>query len=996
MNNLKNHRLDFLSFQRAHVTNVLANSIGQRIQGANAGALKRGQMKPSTGRRKFVLPLGLLCCLNTAVYAINSESVGESLMPTASDTSSIANLPPGLAPALARTLQDSLPTSYHLTKTSAGFKTTNSAHAMQYAFGADGLQVKSTTGAWNWGLKLTGLGYVGAVQAVPVGQTVAHKTRIEYQHGPALTEWYLNTSWGLEQGFTLHAPPATAQPNLGSEIAVALAISGTLQPKLAGETTLLLNDPVNGKTLARYTGLYAYDAIGQTLPAQMHLSGCEPGLASNSCNLQLVVDTSHAVYPLTIDPWLQQAKLTASDGAADRFSRSVAISGDTVVIGAHWDDDNGTNSGSVYVFVKPGGGWATTNAYNAKLTASDGAADDLFGRSVAISSDTVVVGALFDNDKETISGSAYVFVKPGSGWTTTSAYNAKLTASDRATDDRFGRSVDISGDTVVVGASLDDDNETNSGSAYVFVKPGGGWATTNAYNAKLTASDGAADDRFGRSVAISGDTVVVGAYLDDDNETNSGSAYVFVKPGSGWATTNAYNAKLTASDGATDDRFGRPVAISGDTVVVGAALDDKETNSGSVYVFVKPGSGWTTTSAYNAKLTASDGAAYDFFGRSVAISGDTVVVGAYNDDDKGTDSGSAYVFVKPGGGWATTSAYNTKLTANNGAADDLFGLSVAISGDTVVVGALGALRDNDKGINSGSAYVFEVDDTDGDGVPNSSDNCPTISNPGQEDADGDGIGDACESCQFYAVHDEGLNDSQLFTVNRDTLEVNALGDGCPGCDIEALDSHLQTDALFAASGDDTNKKGYLYGVNKSSGDLTIIGNIVDDGEIGNRPEGYDYKEVNAISFRADGTLWGWAENEGLLLINATTAQAKLKVEYVGEIEDITWNEAGTTLYAVENIHNDPVDSHGAADFEEGVRLLSYDYDSEMVESVCQGLMNGFEIEALETLPGDLLLFGFHGSHNLNIGIIEPSNCHLIAEKTISTPYNDVEGVACVR
>jgi hypothetical protein len=247
------------------------------------------------------------------------------------------------------------------------------------------------------------------------------------------------------------------------------------------------------------------------------------------------------------------------------------------------------------------------------------------------------------------------------------------------------------------------------------------------------------------------------------------------------------------------------------------------------------------------------------------------------------------------------------------------------------------------------------------------------------------------TCQLYAVHDGGLNDSQLFTVNQTTLEVNALGKVCPGCDIEALDSHPQTDKLFAASGDDTDKKGYLYEVNQSNGDLTPIGNIVDDGEIGNRPKGYDYKEVNALSFRADGTLWGWAENEGLLLINTGTAQAKLKIEYAGEIEDITWNEAGTTLYAVENIHNDPVDSHGAADFEEGVRLLTY--DGEMVKPVCQGLMNGFEIEALETLPGDSLLFGFHGSHNLNIGIIEPSNCNLIAEKTISTPYNDVEGIA---
>jgi hypothetical protein len=376
-------------------------------------------------------------------------------------SSSIANLPAGLAPALAQALQDELPASYHLAKTEAGdFQTANSAHAMQYTFGADGLQVKSTTGTWTWGLKLTRWGYVDAVQAVPVGQPVAQKTRIEYQHGPALTEWYLNTSWGLEQGFTLLAPPATDNP--GKEIAVELALSGTLQPKLAGETTLLLN-ALNGQTMARYTGLYAYDAKGQTLPAQMRLSGCEPKLAESACHLQLVVDTSDAVYPLTIDPWLQQAKLTASDGAAeDRFGRSVAISGDTVVVGAHGDDDNGTNSGSAYVFVKSGN-WSDMTE-TAKLTASDGAASDLFGLSVAISGDTVVVGA-YDDDFGDKSGSAYVFVK-SSHWSDMTE-TAKLTSSDGAENDKFGRTVAISGDTVVVGAPTAN-GQSKTGSAYVF------------------------------------------------------------------------------------------------------------------------------------------------------------------------------------------------------------------------------------------------------------------------------------------------------------------------------------------------------------------------------------------------------------------------------------------------------------------------------------------------------------------------------------------------
>jgi uncharacterized protein (DUF2345 family) len=603
------------------------------------------------------------------------------------ERSQIETLPAGLAPALARALKDELPTSYHLTKTEAGFETANSAHAMQYTFGAEGLQVKNLAGTWTWGLKLTGWGYVDAVQPLNQGRPVAQKTRLEYQYGSALTEWYLNTSWGLEQGFTLQSPPETTQANHSSEIAVEMALSGTLQPQLAGSTTLLLNDPVKGHSLARYTGLQAFDAEGRVLPAEMRLAGCEQDLAGGACRLQLVVDTSHAVYPLTIDPWLQQGKLTASDGAAsDNFGHAVAMSGDTVVVGAKGDD---SSKGSVYVFVKPGGGWADTSTFNAKLTASDGAASDNFGNAVAISGDTVVVGAYGDDSYK---GSAYVFVKPDTGWTDTSTFNAKLTASDGETYDYFGDGVAISGDTVVVGARGDDDKGSVSGSAYVFVKPDTGWADTSTFNAKLTTSDAASTEFSRHAVAISGDTVVVGARGDNSYK---GSAYVFVKPDSGWATTSTFNAKLTANDGEASDYFGYAVALSGDTVVVGASGDDS--NKGSAYVFVKPDTGWTTTNAFDAKLTATNRANFDRFGYAVALSGDTVVVGEFGDN---SSKGSTYVFVKPDGGWATTNAFDAKLTASDGAASDSFGYAVAISGDTMVVGASG--DDSRKG----SAYIF--------------------------------------------------------------------------------------------------------------------------------------------------------------------------------------------------------------------------------------------------------------------------------------------------
>ena len=290
-------------------------------------------------------------------------------------------------------------------------------------------------------------------------------------------------------------------------------------------------------------------------------------------------------------------KLTASDGASgDWFGRSVSISGDYAVIGALFDDDNGFESGSAYVFERDEfGNWSETQ----KLTAFDGAEGDWFGRSVSISGDYAVIGApRYDDDNGSNSGSAYVFERDGAGnW----SERAKLTASDGAASDYFGSSVSISGDYAVIGAPQDDDNGYSSGSAYIFERDGlGHWNEVQ----KLTASDGAEGDWFGNSVSISGDYAVVGAYHDDDNGFESGSAYVFERDEFGnWSETG----KLTACDGAEGDWFGRSVSISGDYAVIGARYyDDNGSNSGSAYVFERDGAGnWSEVQ----KLTASDGRA---------------------------------------------------------------------------------------------------------------------------------------------------------------------------------------------------------------------------------------------------------------------------------------------------------------------------------------------------------------------------------------------------
>ena len=276
---------------------------------------------------------------------------------------------------------------------------------------------------------------------------------------------------------------------------------------------------------------------------------------------------------------------------------------------------------------------AATVTEDAKLLASDGAADDAFGVSVSVSGDTAVVGADGDDDKGNWSGSAYVYVTSGSTWT----QQAKLTASDGAWPDRFGCSVSVSGDTAVVRTYYGDGMVADSGSAYVYARSGSTWTE----QAKLTASDGAADDLFGYSVSVSGDTAVVGAYQDDDSGSNSGSAYVFVRSGSIWSQ----QAKLLPGDGAEFDWFGWSVSVDGDTAIVGALRGDGiVTDAGSGYVFVRSGSSWTE----QGKLTASDGAGGGWFGHSVSVSGETVVVGMTSGDGNEVNSGSAYVFVRSG------------------------------------------------------------------------------------------------------------------------------------------------------------------------------------------------------------------------------------------------------------------------------------------------------------------------------------------------------------
>jgi len=532
-------------------------------------------------------------------------------------------------------------------------------------------------------LQLTAWGRAGALQPPAPAAVVVAGGRVEYRRGP-LVEWYVNERRGLEQGFTIEAAPRAGDPHALLEL--QLALGGRLSCEMAQDGRGLALRDEHGAAWISYAQLAAWDAEGRPLAARMELSGGQ---------LSLLVDTAGAAWPITVDPLIasEQAQLTVFDAApGDSLGYSVALAGDTAVVGAISDDHaGGTNAGSAYVFVRSGTIWFQ----QAKLTASDAADVDLFGDSVAIFADTVVVGAYADDHAGgTNAGSAYVFVRSGTTWTE----QARLTASDAADFDLFGTSVALAGDTALIGSNQDDHaGGINAGSAYVFVRSGTIWSE----QAKLLASDAAENDIFGFSVSLSGDTALVGAYGDDHaGGTDAGSAYVFVRSGTSWSQQQ----RLSASGAAASDFFGCSVALSGATAVVGAYGDDHAggTDAGSAFVFVRSGTSWTQ----QAMLVAPDAEVNDNFGFSVALSDNTAVVAANGDDHTGgIDAGAAYLFARSGASWSL----QDKLTASDAAASDSFGTAVALSDDTALVGASG---DNlASGADAGSAHVFAIEVT---------------------------------------------------------------------------------------------------------------------------------------------------------------------------------------------------------------------------------------------------------------------------------------------
>jgi hypothetical protein len=643
-------------------------------------------------RRLRLLPLIFLALVTSflaqstprsALLNSTSESAGTPTM-------ELSNLPAvAQSPISAALGKDN--SRYWAHADATGFSTENQ-HALVVSFTKQGAEVCSQSVCW--GLETNGYGYGDALHPLSAVAPHASANRVEYRRG-GLIEWYLNGPMGLEQGFTLTEPPGKVQKGRDQPLTLALAISGDLVAVLepAGpnkKSTALTLTRKGGQAALRYTGLNVRDAMGKELRSWLELRGKR---------LMLRVEDSGARFPVVVDPWIQQAELTASDsGPYDHFGWSVTISGNTIVVGGvcHPGTSNDClagysgGPGAAYVFAESGGTWSQQQ----ELTASDGAPGDWFGESVAVDGSTIVVGAPHHEVGPNASqGAAYVFAQSGTTW----SQQAELTSSDGEAGDKFGWSVAVSGSTVVAGAPHHKlGSNAQQGAAYVFAQSG----TTWNQGAKLTSSDGEAGDKFGWSVAVSGSTTLVGAMLHSvGSNASQGAAYVFAQSGTTWNQ----EAELTSSDGAANDYFGTSVAVSGSTALVGSpglvTFARSSTYPGAAYVFVQSGTTWSQ----QAELTASDGAGNDNFGNSVAVDENTStsVVGALNHKvGREGEEGATYVFVQSG----TTWGQQAELTSSDGTGDDNLGISVALSGNTAVAGAPWHSFSSNKW--QGTAYVF--------------------------------------------------------------------------------------------------------------------------------------------------------------------------------------------------------------------------------------------------------------------------------------------------
>jgi hypothetical protein len=473
---------------------------------------------------------------------------------------------------------------------------------------------------------------------------------------------------------------------------------------------------------------------------------------------------NNADYPELVNHLSYKAKLSASDAASnDYFGKSIAVSldGNTALISSPSESTSpNSQNGAVYVFVFSGGVWTEQQ----KLLASDATSGDSFGSSLALSSDgnTAIIGAY--SEGASFQGAAYVFTRSGGVWT----QQQKLVASDRLSLDAFGISVALSsdGNTALIGAYQEDTSPTSSnGAVYYFTRSGSVWTQQQ----KLLASDRSGSEFFGLSVALSSDATValIGAYVEDTSpNTNNGAVYYFTRSGSVWTEQQ----KLLASDAASNDYFGTTVALSsdGNTALIGAYQESTSpnTNNGAVYCFTRSGGVWTQ----EAKILASDKINYHYFGASLSISsdGNMAIIGAENEGSSiGNSTGAAYLFTRSGGVWTQ----QRKFFAPDVQSEDTFGYWNQISPDGARVMISSPFVDTSPNSNNGAVYVFDLGSSLPYGGSSSTFNLPPLvynatNNPTERIPFSTISSEASYPASFTHGHTVGINSTSFSVYNH--------------------------------------------------------------------------------------------------------------------------------------------------------------------------------------------------------------------------------------
>ncbi|MGB7291848.1 MAG: NEW3 domain-containing protein [Thermodesulfobacteriota bacterium] len=607
-----------------------------------------------------------LSCNDAKEYSLNESTFYKNYRRGSSSTH--LEKPPGkLFPGLTRPKGSDI-FSYHVKKFgSDSYMAITPNHSFSTIFDGNGINVRPLslkTSNWQVRMNLVGMGYEQNVKPVASPKFKVDSNHIEYGRN-TIKEWYLNGPDGLEQGFTIDTVPSSDAKD--QKLVLKLEYSSDLIPVVKENGKRIDWKTEEGTTVFNYSKLYAYDSLGKELPSSLNASGD---------HISIIIDDYGANYPITVDPiMILETKIrTASDpNILANYGRSVAISGDTAVVGAPGNDTNGDSSGAAYVLSRDIGG---TNNWGEliKLTPVGAQPCDLFGFSVDISGDTIVVGAptLTTSTCPARQGSTYVFERNQGGpdnW----GQVAVLSASDGTTGNQFGYSMSIDVDVVFVGAPGD---SGGTGAAYVYGRNMGGadnWGEVR----KVIGSDSVLEDVFGFSVSVNGDTAVLGAPAHFASDVPvTGAAYVVQKDEGGsdnWGEVK----KIVPSDVAEGDVFGFSVSISGDTVAIGAGADDDDVTMlvdiGSLYFFERNQGGadnWGQT----AKRTAPDADEGDALGSSVSIDADRTITGAPGDDDGGSKSGASYITERSLSLWGGLE----KITASDAGPGTgvLFGLGV--------------------------------------------------------------------------------------------------------------------------------------------------------------------------------------------------------------------------------------------------------------------------------------------------------------------------------